>query len=273
MITTRLDSIYEKLVKKYKTVAIHEIDDEIYMYTILTKLEYETLLDQYPDELDLQDAIVENCVKYPDDLIVEEMLPGDVFELAEVIVNQSYILPNDRLLMLDVFSSQMAYMDNIICCLIMRAFPSYKLEELDNMTYPELYKLYTRAEWYLINVAQEPLLFSARDSIIANLEGGSSEGHSDYYSNGHDEENGEEQIDDKPVEENVGKYMGRNLSEVMSEINNSGSRRKPMTEEQRIELERFKQQFPDIDMNQDAMYTGVMSETAGVVRDAPRKKF
>ena len=141
------------------------------------------------------------------------------------------------------------------------------------MNYPELYKLYTRAEWFLINVLQEPLEFSAINSIKEALYGAEDNKHSDYYDNGHDI-NEEETVQQSSTEsQQQGKYMGRNLNEVMAEINNSGSKRKPMTEEQQRELEKFKQQFPDIDMNQDAMYTGLMSEKAGVVRNAPRKKF
>ena len=118
---------------------------------------------------------------------------------------------------------------------------------------------------------QEPLEFSAVNSIKEALYGTQENKHSDYYNNGHDENEEEQQ----PVEEEQpqGKYMGRNLNEVMAEINNSGSKRKPMTEEQQRELEKFKQQFPDIDMAQDAMYTGLMSEKAGVPRGVARKKF
>ena len=266
-----LERTRDKLIKEYKVVQVHVIDDEIYMYKLLSKLEYETITSQIEDELDLQDAVVQNCVLYPEDLEIDDMLPGDVFELAQEIVQQSCVLPEDRLLMLEVFSAEMTQLDNVMICLIMRAFPAYKLEELESMSYPELYKLYTRAEWFLINVLQEPLEFSAVNSIKEVLYGIQENKHSDYYNNGHDEDEEEQQ----PVEEEQpqGKYMGRNLNEVMAEINNSGSKRKPMTEEQQRELEKFKQQFPDIDMNQDAMYTGLMSEKAGVVRNAPRKKF
>ena len=266
-----LERTRDKLIKEYKVVQVHVIDDEIYMYKLLSKLEYETITSQIEDELDLQDAIVQNCVLYPEDLKIDDMLPGDVFELAQEIVQQSCVLPEDRLLMLEVFSAEMTQLDNVMICLIMRAFPAYKLEELESMSYPELYKLYTRAEWFLINVLQEPLAFSAVNSIKEALHGTQENKHSDYYNNGHDENEEEQQ----PVEEEQpqGKYMGRNLNEVMAEINNSGSKRKPMTEEQQRELEKFKQQFPDIDMAQDAMYTGLMSEKAGVPRGVARKKF
>ena len=182
-------------------------------------------------------------------------------------------MPEDRLLMLELFTSEMTQLDNVIICLIMRAFPAYKLNELESMTYPELYKLYSRAEWFLINVLQEPLEFSAINSIKEALYSSQNNKHSDYYNNGHDAESDDmnaPQTADQPSE---GKYMGRNLNDVMSEINNSGSKRAPMTEEQKRELEKFKQQFPDINMNQDAMYTGLLSEKAGVVRDAPRKVY
>ena len=268
-----LDRIYEKLVEQYNVVQTCTIDDEIYMYKLLNKLEYETLTSQIDDELDLQDAIVENCVLYPENLDIDDMLPGVVYELSKIVIEQSCVMPEDRLLMLELFNSEMTQLDNVIICLIMRAFPAYKLNELESMTYPELYKLYSRAEWFLINILQEPLEFSAINSIKEALYGAEDNKHSDYYDNGHDI-NEEETVQQSSTEsQQQGKYMGRNLNEVMAEINNSGSKRKPMTEEQQRELEKFKQQFPDIDMNQDAMYTGLMSEKAGVVRNAPRKKF
>ena len=270
-----LERTRDKLIKEYKVVQVRVIDNEVYMYKLLSKLEYETITSQIEDELDLQDAIVQNCVLYPEDLEIDDMLPGDVFELSREIVQQSCVLPEDRLLMLEVFGAEMTQLDNVMICLIMRAFPAYKLEELENMNYPELYKLYTRAEWFLINVLQEPLEFSAINSIKEALYGVEDNKHSDYYDNGHDTNEEEVEAIQQPSIESQqqGKYMGRNLNEVMAEINNSGSKRKPMTEEQQRELEKFKQQFPDIDMNQDAMYTGLMSEKAGVVRNAPRKKF
>ena len=127
---------------------------------------------------------------------------------------------------------------------------------------------------YINYIVQEPLEFSALDSLKTAIYGEQQQSSSDYYNNGHDSEE-EKEIKQQEVsqEQTQGKYMGRNLNEVMAEINNSGSKRKPMTEEQQRELEKFKQQFPDIDMNQDAMYTGVMSEKAGVPRGVARKKF
>ena len=57
-----LERTRDKLIKEYKVVQVHVIDDEIYMYKLLSKLEYETITSQIEDELDLQDAIVQNCV-------------------------------------------------------------------------------------------------------------------------------------------------------------------------------------------------------------------
>ena len=275
MITSSFERILEKLQEKHRNIFVCEIGDEVYVYKLLTKLEYDTLTSQVDDELDLQDAIVETCVLYPEDLIADDMLPGDVYNLSAEITSQSCVLPEDRLLMLEIFSAESAQLDNVMCSLIIRAFPAYKWEELENMSYPELYKMYCRAEWHIINVLQEPLQFSAMETIRQSLYGTSGGGSLDYYSNGHDEENGNDEMDIEPQQqqEEVGKYMGRKLSDVMSEINNSGSKRKPMTDEQRMELERFKQQFPDIRMDQDAMYTGILSEKAGVARNTPRQKY
>ena len=179
----------------------------------------------------------------------------------------------DRVAMLEMYSQEMLEIDNVMCCLIMRAFPAYKLEDIENMPYPDFYRLYTRAEWFLINVKQDPLQFSALDSYKSALGMTEPQGaHSDYYANEHDQDNAAPQEQQQSTEE-TGKYMGRKLSEVMDEINSSGSKRKPMSEEQKRELEKFKQQFPDIAMDQDAMYTGLLSEKAGNFASIPRHKY
>lgn len=271
-----IEQIYNKLLEKHGVIYTHELDDELYMYKLLTKLEYEALTSQIEDELDLQDAIVQTCVLYPSDIDIDDMLPGDVFELAKIIVEQSCVSLEDRLTMLKVFSEEMGRLDNVLCCLIMRAFPSYRFDELENMNYPDLYRLYSRAEWYLVNILQEPLTFSAEQAIMEAINGPQTQGtHSDYYSNGHDEEL---DVDGNPINKTQedmtqGTHMGKKLSEVMSEINNSGSKRKPMTEEQQRQLDEFKRQFPEMHMEADAMYTGLLSEKAGVVRGTPKQKY
>ena len=274
---SNLERIRDELIEKHGTVYTHVIDDvDIYFYKLLNKLEYETLCSHYDDELDLQDAIVATCVLYPKNLDTDEMLPGDVFELAQKITSESCIMPEDRLLLLEMFTEEMNLLDNMMCCLIMHAFPAYKLDDIEKLSYPEFYRLYTRAEWHIQYIMNEPLNFSAIDSIKAAL-GVTSEGnkYSDYEQNGH----GDQQPQD-PNQPNTpgniegeGKYMGRNLNDAMSEINSSNSKRKPMTEEQKAELARFQQQFPDIDMSQDAMYTGVLSQKSGGDQTIARRKY
>ena len=269
---TSMEQLYNKLLEKHGQVYVHQIDDDVYMYKILTKLEYETLISTIDDELDLQDAIVQTCILYPTDLNVDEMLPGDVYELAKLIVDESCVSLEDRLAMLELFTEEMGRIDNVICCFIIRAFPAYKFEDLEKMNYPDLYRLYTRAEWYLINIMREPLLFSAEQAIREAIEGPQQpQGSSDYYSNGHDEDGEVEQAPQQDMTQ--GAHMGRKLSEVMSEINNSGSKRKPMTDEQQRQLDEFKRQFPEMHMEADAMYTGLLSEKAGVVRGTPKQKY
>lgn len=272
-----LERVRNKLLEKHKSVYVTTIGDDVYMYKLLTKLEYELMSAQVDDDLDLQDAIVASCILYPEDLDIDEMYNSDIATLAQTIVSESCVMPQDRLLMLEMFSSEMQQLDNVMCCIILRAFPAYKLEDIERMEYPEFYRLYTRAEWYVLNILEDPLVFSPTESI-RNALGQGEEASSDYYANAHDiDENGNpihsaEQIQEEHQE---GKYMGRNLSEVMNEINNSDSKRKPMSEEQKAELEKFRQQFPDIEMDKDAMYTGeLLSQKAGVLtREATRKKY
>ena len=267
---SNLERIREELIDKYGTVYIHVIDDvDIYFYKLLSKIEYDALCANYDNELDLQDAIVSTCVLYPKNLDTDEMLPGDVFELAQKISSESCVMPEDRLILLEMFSEEMTLLDNMMCCLIMHAFPAYKLEDIEKMSYPDFYRLYTRAEWFIQYVLNEPLNFSAIDSIKIAL------GQMDDPS-----APVEEQVQQDPGQpkapgniDGEGKYMGRNLNDAISEINNSNSKRKPMTEEQKAELAKFQMQFPDIDMSQDAMYTGILSQKSGGDQTIARKKY
>lgn len=275
---SNLERIRDELVEKHGTVYTHVIDDtDVYFYKLLNKLEYEALCSNYSDELDLQDAIVYTCVLYPKNLDIDEMLPGDVCELAQIITSESCIMPDDRLALLEMYSEEMNLLDNMMCCLIMHAFPSYKLEDIEKMNFPEFYRLYTRAEWFIQNVLGEPLSFSAADSIKMALGQTTESKYSDYEQNGHGDhpqEPGQPNQSQTPGNvEGEGKYMGRNLNDAISEINNSNSKRKPMTEEQKAELARFQQQFPDIDMSQDAMYTGVLSQKSGGDQTIARRKY
>ena len=272
-----LERVRNKLLEKHKSVYVTTIGDDVYMYKLLTKLEYELMSAQVDDDLELQDAIVASCILYPEDLDIDEMYNSDIATLAQTIVAESCVMPQDRLLMLEMFSKEMEQLDNVMCCIILRAFPAYKLEDIESMEYPEFYRLYTRAEWYVLNILEDPLVFSPAESI-KNALGQRESAYSDYYANEHDvDENGNpvHPAEDKQEKQQEGKYMGRNLSEVMNEINNSESKRKPMTEEQKAELEKFKQQFPDIEMDKDAMYTGeLLSQKAGVLtREATRRKY
>lgn len=270
---TSLDDIYNKLVKEHGSVYALSIEDDVFMYKPLTKKEYELFTSRITDEFELQDAIIRATVLYPERIDLDEMYPGDVLKLAQAIIDQSCVMFEDRVAMLEMYSQEMLEIDNVMCCLIMRAFPAYKLEDIENMPYPDFYRLYTRAEWFLVNVKQDPLQFSALESYKSALGMTEPQGaHSDYYANEHDQDNAAPQEQQQSTEE-TGKYMGRKLSEVMDEINSSGSKRKPMSEEQKRELEKFKQQFPDIAMDQDAMYTGLLSEKAGNFASIPRHKY
>ena len=264
---SNLERIRDELIEKHGVVYTHVIDDiDVYFYKLLNKIEYEALCSHYDNELDLQDAIVATCVLYPKNLDTDEMLPGDVFELAQKITSESCIMPEDRLLLLEMFTEEMNLLDNMMCCLIMHAFPAYKLDEIEKLSYPEFYRLYTRAEWFIQYILNEPLNFSAIDSIKAALNP-----PKDIDQDIPPEQQGQQKAPGNI--EGEGKYMGRNLNDAISEINNSNSKRKPMTEEQKAELARFQQQFPDIDMSQDAMYTGVLSQKSGGDQTIARRKY
>lgn len=266
-----IDDIKAELQKQYHNVYEYIIEDTYYLYRLLNKEEYAAMISTDLDALELEDAIVYTCVLYPNDIDTDEMVAGEVSELATKILQASCIDLESRLQLLEEFSEQMKDLDDMMICIIMEAFQGYKLDELEKYDFPTLYKLYTRAEWALINLrgVMVPVVLDPIESIKIELR---------KLDNPNDEVVMEipqpQQQPQQRIEEQTGKYMGRKLDEVMGEISKPvetpESKRKPMSPEQVEALNKFQQQFPEMKMQYDAMFTGAESMSADTVAPALR---
>lgn len=266
-----IDDIKAELQKQYHNVYEYIIEDTYYLYRLLNKEEYAAMISTDLDALELEDAIVYTCVLYPEGIDTDEMMAGEVSELATKILQASCIDLESRLQLLEEFSAQMKDLDDMMICIIMEAFQGYKLDELEKYDFPTLYKLYTRAEWVLINLrgVMVPVVLDPIESIKIELR---------KMDNPNDEVAMEiPQPQPQPqqrIEEQTGKYMGRKLDEVMGEISKPvetpESKRKPMSPEQVEALNKFQQQFPEMKMQYDAMFTGAESMSADTVAPALR---
>lgn len=265
-----IDDIKIEFQRQYHNVYEYVIEGTYYLYRLLNKEEYAAILSTDLDELELEDAIVYTCILYPENIDIEEdMLAGEVSELAARILQASCIDLESRLRLLESFSAEMQDLDDMMIGIIMEAFQGYKLDELEKYDYPTLYKLYTRAEWVLINLrgVMVPAILDPIESIEIAL----------GKSNLPQEENSSNNQSPpqlQQVEEPTGKYMGRKIDEVVGEIskpvNSTESKRKPMSPEQMEALNKFQQQFPEMKMQYDAMFTGAESMSADTIAPALR---
>ena len=270
-----IDDIKAELQKQYHNIYDYVIEDTYYLYRLLNKEEYSAILSTDLDELELEDAIVYTCVLYPDDIDVDEMNAGEVSELASRILQASCIDPESRLHLLEEFSAQMNDLDDMMIGIIMEAFQGYKLDELEKYDFPTLYKLYTRAEWVLINLrgVMVPAVLDPIESIkkVLYVDDRPSE---EIVVQEPQQQIPQPQPQQQKNEEPTGKYMGRKIDEVMGEIskpvNSPESKRKPMSPEQLEALNKFQQQFPEMKMQYDAMFTGAEAMTADTVAPALR---
>lgn len=263
-----IDKSIQKVKDKYEDkYDLYEcmIGDDFYIYKLITEGEYHMFISMQLNELELQDAIVSTCILYPENLDIDDMYAGDVTELAKLITSQSCIDLADRKALIEMYREEMSDLDNQMICFITKAFPSYKLTDLEKLDYPRLYKLYTRAEWILVNIENwditsflDPvesfdMAMKPEETIVTNNES-------------------KKEINEEQKENNI---MGRNLDEVLQELSKKDKtpvtqKRKKMTAEEEKAFREFQTKFPELHMEADAMFTGAESMNASTVKPALR---
>lgn len=244
------ENTIRKIQEKYKDIDIYsyEIGEDFYMYRLITKKEYHYYMSAGLDELELQDIICNTCILYPEKLDIDDMLAGDVTELAKLIISQSCVDFSDRKTLIEMYREEMIDLDNEMICIIIKAFPAYKIEDIENMDYPTFYKLYTRAEWLLQKLEHLDIV-----SFLDPVESFNAVLNPTKETHTTDEENIPKQIANEELTKKESNLMGRNLDEVLDELQNKTSHRKQMSPE---ELRAFQQKFPEMNMQYDAMFTG-----------------
>lgn len=253
---TKFERAYEKYSKMY-TVAYSNIEGNLYLYRLLTMNEYNTIVNSEYDDVERENFVCNTVVLYPEKFDADEELAFIVTRLCQDIVDNSCVSYKNKLGLLVYFSDEITLLESQMACIIMKAFPSYKLEDIDNMIVPEFLRLYTYAEWMLESMEgfsiKETLnpIQSLQDAINANNEELT------------DEEREMLNPEDKTIAENneSSEIIGRSLEEVMGDLSKKNYR-KEMTEEQKQRLFEFSKMHPEMNMEMDAYFTGAQTMTA-----------
>lgn len=153
-----------KWKKKYGNVNFANIDGINFYFRDIKRTEYETLKNIYDDSLVIDEKIAEMCVLdpqvedwsndtyagYPSTIariILEESLetkkPNQPDNYLQGLINMEYNkVAND-------FGKQMP-------AIIIRAFPAYKIEEIEMMSLKKQIELYAQAMWVLNEIEPNP---------------------------------------------------------------------------------------------------------------------
>lgn len=175
MITTRINktvdlgALIAKYKEKYKNIYIFQFEDNVFLYHAIGRKDYRDLIiDDKTDELDKEEILCSRCVLYPENFdFANAEEAGMVTKLAEEIIKNSYVSQEDRSKVLAYFRNEMFDVDNQINCLILSAFPTLNLEEVEQWPVTEACKYLSRAEWILHNVNGLPFKEVASDPSTA----------------------------------------------------------------------------------------------------------
>ena len=147
---TTFEALFDKFSKQYKNISAFAIEDYVFITKPLSRKEYRDILNnEILSNTEKKDEICKACILYPPNFDLDECLAGIPDQLYENIMETSYLEPNDMANLIELYREEMNYADNLMTCIIAKAFPSYKLDELENMDMLEFCRLYSRAEWII----------------------------------------------------------------------------------------------------------------------------
>ena len=157
--TVDISNLLEKFKAKYKNIYIYQFEEQVFIYHSIGRKDYkELVLNDAFNEEDKEETLCSKCVIYPENYDFENCEEAGLpTKLAEEIIKNSYLSKDHRDQVLAYYRNEMEDADNQINCLIMAAFPTLNLEEIENWDVATAAKYLSRAEWMLHNINGVPL--------------------------------------------------------------------------------------------------------------------
>lgn len=156
--TIDLSELLEKLKGSYKNLYIFQFENQVFVYHSIGRKDYKNLvLDKSLSEAEKEEMLCKICTLFPVEYNFSDCEEAGLpTRLAEEIVKNSYLTSDDRSRVLAYYREEMEDTDNQINGIIMSAFPTLDLEEVENWDVATAAKYLSRAEWMLHNINGVP---------------------------------------------------------------------------------------------------------------------
>lgn len=160
-------SLINDLQDEYGTVYWNTLDDQIFIYRPLGRLEYRQLIASEISEVEKEDTICKACLLYPEDFDFDNCLAGIPTELSNLILKNSFLDSLDsKKLIVNYYRTEMQQFDNQITCIISEAFPNLDIEEIESWDMAKTAKYLSRAEWKLNILRQIPIDYEVSNNMM-----------------------------------------------------------------------------------------------------------
>lgn len=239
------EALLEKYTKEYDNVSTLVIDDDVFIIKPVSRKDYKDIANsEVLSDIDKQDLICKTCILYPPNFDLDSCVAGLPEKLYEEIMDRSYILKDSMIDLIKIFREEMTLMDSQMECIILKAFPSYRLSEIEKLDMIQFTKLFTRAEWIINNMKENMEVVDIVEVTESAL--------------GNSNDNAEVKQEQKQEEkEQVSPPVNNDTEDKLSKITNMDD--KPiskMTPEQKRAMDDFYKKYPQFDKNTDYVYRG-----------------
>lgn len=161
-------SLINDLQDEYGTIYWNTLDDQVFIYRPLGRLEYKQLLNSEVSDIEKEDVICQACLLYPENFDFNDCLAGIPTELSRLILKNSFLDSlESKQLIVNYHRAEMQQFDNQITCIISEAFPNLDIEEIESWDMAKTAKYLSRAEWKLNILRQIPIDYETSDKMMA----------------------------------------------------------------------------------------------------------
>ena len=242
-----LEALIDKYSKQYKNIETFAIDNDIFITRPLTRKEFKEIdNDQTMSNIEKKDTICRTCILYPPNFDLDNCVASLPDKIYEKIIEQSCIQQDDIAQLITFFRQEMEYIDNQMTCIIAKAFPAYKIDELENLDMIEFCKLFSRAEWIINNMKENSELIDLVEAIKG------------VNTNDSPKENNAEKIAQE-VEVKPEPISPQRDESIEYDLPDTSLKDKPISKmipEQRHRKDYFYRRYPQFDKSTDYAYTG-----------------
>lgn len=230
---------------KYEEVYWNTIEDQIFVYRPLGRLEYRQVINAEISDVEKEDAVCKACLLYPENFDFDNCVAGVPTQLFKNILKNSFLDSlESKIAIVNYSRNEMMEFDNQITCIINEAFPNFDISEIENWGMAKTAKYLSRAEWKLNILRQIPVDYEVSDKLMTE----------EWYNmHNHNKEKEENQNNAKENTANANKDTNKNMP------------RKKTKEE----IEALKKKFPEIKWEYEVAKEDIIKEMNDTVDTTP----